>query len=260
MNVRIIPDRWEKIIELVEGRDGASVDEIAAALSISATSVRRDLARIDQRGLLKRTWGGAAPTRRAWPGPTLAESRKINPVEKERIGRVAADLVNPGDTVMFDGGFTTFQVARHITAADISVVTNSFDVAQAVFGRDDVTLEFIGGALTAASGTTIGPRTAQQIRQLNADKAILGADAISIAEGLSTPNPLIAQTKRAMIEHSRELIVVADYSKLGRFALHRVAPVDAISVLVTDDKADTEILDSLRAAGIDVVVASGAAP
>ena len=87
----IIPERWEKIIDLVEEQDGASVEEIGRALDISAPTVRRDLARIQQRGLIDRTRGGAAPSSGSRLGLTLAESRRVNPAEKELIGRVAAD-------------------------------------------------------------------------------------------------------------------------------------------------------------------------
>jgi DeoR family fructose operon transcriptional repressor len=189
-------------------------------------------------------------------GPTLAESRKLNPADKEIIGRVAAELVEPDDILMIDGGFTTYQVARQITAANISVVTNSFDVAQALVGREGVTLVILGGELSVSTGTTIGPTTEQQILQLGADKAILGADAISPDEGLSSPIALTSQTKKAMISRSREVIIVADHTKLGKVALYGVAPVESITTLVTDIGADQSMLDEFRAAGIEVIVAS----
>ncbi|MHB9036330.1 MAG: DeoR/GlpR family DNA-binding transcription regulator [Armatimonadota bacterium] len=254
----IIPERWEKIIEMVELKGSASVEEIAQALSISLPTVRRDLARIHQRGLIKRTRGGATPSSQGRIGLTITESRRINPTEKEIIGRVAADLIEPGESVMIDGGFTTYQVARHIHAADVKIVTNSLDVAQAVVGRKDVSLILLGGEMLVESGTTVGASTEVQIRGLTVDKAIIGVNAISPEDGLAADNQLTAQTKKAMIERSRELIVVADHSKLGRSALYRVAPIDAVTTLVTDDAADPSILDEFRAAGVEVIVASEA--
>ena len=252
----IIPERWEKIIEMVEEKGSVSVEEIAQALSISTPTVRRDLARIHQRGLIKRTRGGAAPSAQRQVGLTVAESRRVNPIEKELIGQVAAELVEPGESVMMDGGFTTYQVARHIQANNVKVVTNSFDVVQALIGRGDIGLVVLGGEMLFDSGTTVGPSAERQIREMTADKAIIGINGISPEDGLYADKQSTAQTKIAMIERSKEVIIVADYSKLGRSALYNVAPIESVTTLVTDDKADEAILNAFRNAGVEVLVAS----
>jgi len=252
----MVPDRWEQIIQLVEEHGGVTVEQIAQAIEISPATVRRDLARIYQRGLIKRTRGGAEPSQQAPTKTTLAESRKINPTEKELIGRVVAELIEPGDILMIDGGFTTYQVAKNIAANDVTVITNSLDVAHVLAGRENIRLVVIGGELSVESGTTVGHSTEQQILPLSADKAILGADAISPEDGITTQSSLTAQTKNAMIRCSRELIIVADYSKLGRSALYRVSSIENITTLVTDDKADEAIRDAFRNAGVEVLVAS----
>jgi len=251
----VIPERWERIISLVDHQGNVTVEQIAHEIDISPATVRRDLDRIEKRGLIRRTRGGAMPSPRTRIGATLAESRRINPTEKELIGRVAAELVESGDILMIDGGFTTYQVARHLQATDITVVTNSIDVLHVLVGREGITLVLLGGDINLRSGTTVGPFTEYQIQQFNADKVILGADAVSPEEGISVPLSQTAQTKKAMIEHSRELILVADYSKIGKSTLYKVAPAENISTMVTDDKADKEVLDTFRSLGVEVVVA-----
>lgn len=251
----VIPERWERIIALVDHQGNVTVEQVAQEIGISPATVRRDLDRIEKRGLIQRTRGGAMPSPRARIGATLAESRRINPTEKELIGRATAELVEPGDILMIDGGFTTYQVARHLQATDITVVTNSIDVLQVLVGREGVTLVLLGGDLNIRSGTTVGTITEHQIRQFNADKVILGTDAVSPEEGISVPLSQTAQTKRAMIEQSREVILAADFSKIGRSTLYRVAPAEAISTLVTDERADKGLLDAFRAVGVEVVVA-----
>jgi DeoR family transcriptional regulator, fructose operon transcriptional repressor len=258
MNRVLIPERWERIIDLVHDHGRASVAEIARTLGISTPTVRRDLTRIQQRGLIRRTWGGAEPSPGSLPGITLAESRRVNPGEKERIGRAAARLVERGDCVMIDGGFTTYQLARQLAASEVTLVTNSLDVAQAVAGRRDLTLVMLGGKLLAASGTTVGPTTQKQLGELFADKAFLGANAFSPDGGLCADIELTAETKKAMIRNARETIVVADHSKLGKSALYRVAPAAAIAALVTDDQADEGVLEAFRTAGVEVLVAAAA--
>lgn len=256
MRTVMIPDRWEKIIALVDQHGSATVEQIASALDVSISTVRRDLSRIHSHGLIERTRGGAEPSTQIRVGPTLAESRKINPKEKEKIGRVAADLIEDGDTIMIDGGYTTYQVALNITAKDVTVITNSLDVAQVLAPRDDIHLVMLGGELSTDIGTTVGPATEQQISAFIASKAILGADAISPEDGISSPTSLTAQTKMAMIRCSREVIVVADYGKLGKSAMYRVAPAEKVTTIVTDDKAGPATLDMFRASGVEVIVAS----
>lgn len=255
----IVPERWERVIDLVQERGRVSVEEIAQILGISAPTVRRDLARIQQRGLIRRTWGGAEPSPKTMPGITFAESRRVHPREKELIGRVAAGMIKTGDCVMIDGGFTTCQLARNIEASHLKVVTNSLDVAQAIASRRDLTLVMLGGEWLPESGTMVGPTTQRQLEDLYADKAFLGANTFSTEGGMGADLELTAQTKKTMIAKAREVIVVADHYKLGSSALYRVAPVEAITTLVTDDQADPALLDTFRKAGVKVVVASAPA-
>lgn len=257
MSNLLLPERWTRIIDLVDQRGGVTVDEIAQELAVSPATARRDLARIHERGLIRRTHGGAARSASVRIGRTLAESRRTNPAEKERIGRAAAALVKPGETLMIDGGFTTYQVAAHVAASPLTVVTNSFDVAQALFGREGTTLVFLGGTLNLISGTTVGPLAQEQTLQLWADRAILGADAVSPVHGLSSPNAETSQTKKAMVQRAGKLMVVADHSKLGGRAVYHVAPAQSIATLVTDDQAEPGVLEAFRAAGVEVVVAKG---
>jgi DeoR family transcriptional regulator, fructose operon transcriptional repressor len=256
MITRLLPDRWEKIIHFIESRGSASVEDIGQALNISPATVRRDLARINQRGLITRTRGGAIPTQNAHIGPTLAQSKKINPQEKEQIGLASARLVENNDMLVFDGGYTTYQVAKHLQAKNLRVVTNSFDVVQALAHSKDLTIIMLGGEFNSESGTTVGPLTERQMHEFCVDKAILGADAFSVENGLCSPTPQTMQTKKAMIQMAKEVILVADHSKLGCTALYRIAAVEDISTLVTDDKADPETLENFRRAGIEVIVAA----
>lgn len=256
MSSVMIPERWDRIIGLVQNQGRASVEEIAQALGISPPTVRRDLARIEARGLIRRTWGGAAPARALPPGITLAESRRVHPAAKAQIGRVAAALVAPGDCILLDGGFTTHELARQLDTDDVTVVTNSLDVARLVAARRESRLVVLGGQLLVESGTLVGPATQRQLADLVADRAFLGANAISPEAGLCADIELTAETKRAMVAAARQVVVVADHSKLGRSALYRVAPVESISALVTDDRADTAILEAFRAVGVEVIVAA----
>lgn len=258
MSKILLPERWERLISLLQAQGRLSVEEIAQRLGVSPPTVRRDLARIEARGLVQRTWGGAQPSRWVPPGVTLAQSRGVNAAEKAQIGAAAARLVRPGECVILDGGFTTHELARQLQTDDVTVVTNSLDVARLVAGRRGPRLVMLGGELLASSGTLVGPATQRQLADLLADRAFLGANALSPDAGLCADMALTAETKRAMVVAARELVVVADHSKLGRGALYRVAPIDAVDTLVTDERADGALLEAFRAAGVEVIVAAAA--
>jgi DeoR/GlpR family transcriptional regulator of sugar metabolism len=142
-------------------------------------------------------------------------------------------------------------------ASNLTAITNSLDVVQALAFRNDVRMVVIGGELSITSGTNVGPLAESQIEYFRAHRAVMGARAVSPREGLTSTNVLTAQTKRAMARCARELIVVADSTKLGKFAPYEVAPCEMISTLVTDCYADPGILEEFREMGVEVVVASG---
>jgi DeoR family fructose operon transcriptional repressor len=181
----------------------------------------------------------------------------MNPLAKAAIGRAAAALVARGDCLLLDGGFTTYELARQIEVEEATVVTNSLDVARLVASRRESRLVVLGGQLLTESGTLVGPATQRQLAGLVADKVFLGANALSPDAGLCSDIELTAETKRAMVAAARQVIVVADHSKLGRSALYRVAPVESINTLVTDEGAEASLLDTFRAAGVRVIVATG---
>ena len=253
----LLTERWNRILDAMDARGETSVEELAQLLGRSPATIRRDLNQLDQKGLLRRTHGGAAPVRRVAVGRTIAESRKSHPREKEAIGLAAAALVEPGETLFIDGGYTTYQAARHLEGKRLTVVTNSIDVAQALTPLEDVKVILLGGEVNRAAGASFGAEAVNRVSQMIADRAILGADAFSAEEGLSTPILNVSELKGAMVKRARHVMVLADHSKLGRFAVYQAAPIDEIHTLVTDAEADAAALDAIHKSGVQVVVAPG---
>lgn len=251
----IIPKRWNRILEVVDAQGETSVEDLAGLMRKSPATIRRDLNRLAEEGLVQRTHGGVRPVRRIFVGRTLAESRCSHPREKEAIGRAAAQLVQPGEALFIDGGYTTFQVARHLGGKALTVATNSLDVAQALAPHDEVTIILLGGEVNRAAGAAFGVDAVRRVEELIVDRAILGADALSAEEGLSTPLSAVSELKAAMVCRARRVTIVADHSKLGRYALYRAAPVEAVSTIVTDSQADPALLKTFRQRGIEIVVA-----
>jgi DeoR family transcriptional regulator of aga operon len=252
----LLPKRWNRILEVVDARGETSVEDLAQLLNKSPATVRRDLNRLAQEGLVQRTHGGVRPVRRIFVGRTLAESRCSHPREKEAIGRAAAQLVQPGEALFIDGGYTTFQVARHLGGKGLTVATNSLDVAQALAPFEDVKIILLGGELNREAGAAFGVDTVRRVDELIVDRAILGADALSAEEGLSTPISIVSELKSAMVARAHRVTIVADHSKLGCFALYRAAPIEVVNTLVTDSQADPALLKAFRLQGVEIVVAT----
>ena len=215
MEILTATQRHEQIARLIEEKGSATVEEIVGTLNVSPATARRDLSKMHRLGLISRTRGGAMRTMQAAFDRGFAESQRIFMPEKEAIGRLAASLIEPGDTVILDGGSTTYQVAQHLEARNVVVVSNAFGVMSALMPKQDIEVIMVGGLLSRHSGVAVGPDAVRMFQQLNADKAIIGTNGISVEAGLTIPTRLVAEAKQAIAEHCRQLIVVADHSKLG---------------------------------------------
>ncbi len=254
-NELFVPERWDKIRAVLDHKGRATVEELADLFGVSRSTIRRDLLEMHQRNLLLRTRGGAVRAQMVAFDRPITESGAINVEVKERIGRAAAELISKGETVMLDAGSTTYQVVRHLQAPDITLVTNSFDAAVAAMSRPDTDVLMVGGIVRSHGGATVGPTAEDQIALFKADTAILGMNGVSPDEGLTTPNLLVAQVKRAMVAQSRRLIVVADHTKLGVSALCKVAAMQDAEILITDEEADTDITAAIKDLGVEVIIA-----
>lgn len=257
MTTMFVQERWDKILELLDANGRATVEELAKMLRVSPGTVRRDLRQMQQDGIITRARGGAIRRDQVGLDRTVAENREHMVAEKQAIGVVAAALIEPGDTVMVDSGSTTCEVVRHIAARDVTVITTSMDVVGIIRGNPQVEAVVIGGMLRKHDGSTIGPVAYQNLAALYADKAILGANGLSVPHGFTTPSPWNMEIKRIMMRQARETIVVVDHTKLGAVSLYHVAPIDSISTIVTDSEATEDQIRPFTEAGIRVLTPQG---
>jgi DeoR/GlpR family transcriptional regulator of sugar metabolism len=259
---------WHITQRLMQNRV-VRVGELAEEFGLTAATVRTDLSELENRGVARRTHGGAillesVQTREANGAEAVSIEEKrlverfdVQRAEKEAIGRAAAALVGDGQTVAIDGGTTTYEVARnlgdkrHLTI--ITCVLN--DVWQELVSRSDIQIFFTGGFLRAESLSMVGEIAEATVRNFWASKAILGIDGISTERGFTVLNFLEASVKKRMIEASQELIFVADHTKFGKVAPIPVAHVDCKCTVITDWRAPAQYVDTLRARGVQVIVA-----
>ena len=248
-------ERQRRIIDVVRDRHAVRVSTLSDLLGVSEVTVRRDLEDLEHRGLLERTHGGAISTRRMGSEPAYLEAMARDPGAKRAIGQAAAALVEPGDTIFLNGGTTTLQVFRHLDVAGVRVVTNHVGIALEAAGRD-VEMLLVGGEYRAPSHSCVGTFACDTVRRVFATKAFVGVEGISLRSGLTTPVADEAELASLMIEQTHgDVTVVADHTKLGTVADFAIAPLDAVSRLVTDVDIDPGYCGDLRDHGLEVIVA-----
>lgn len=258
MNKPLIPaQRRERIQEYLAIHQIARTIDLCELLETSEATVRRDLEWMEQEGILERTHGGAILNQRMTSEPEYLQRVQKNPEEKNLIGELAASLIEGGDIVFINSGTTATQVIHHIRAdASISVFTNNLSAAlelgEAVFQH-----YLIGGEYQPRSKSVAGRFAIQNLKQVYANKVIIGVDGISLKYGCTVPTNAEAEVIHQMIERTKgQIIIVADYSKWGMVSNFQVAAIDGINKLVTDEKFDTVAIESLTAHGVETLIAA----
>lgn len=244
------------MLDLVDQDGQATVADIAKRFSISAVTARGDLDTLASIGAVVRSHGGAVRRLEAAQDYPLRTKEAIHREEKIRIGRAAAELIQPGETVILDSGTTTAEIARHLKLAKIqsvTVITNALNIAGELMDAPGISLIMIGGLLRPVSCSFVGPQAEAMMNEVHADRLFLAVDGFDLENGPSTPDVLEAQLNNVMIRSAREVNVVADFSKLGRRSVSKIGPFESIRRLITDSRATSEFTAALRKKGIEVI-------
>src|SRR5579862_9550934 len=245
-------DRLSSVLERLSGNGSVGVGDLARDLGVSAATIRRDLRLLEAQHLLARTHGGAVAHGVLYELPLRYRSGRHGE-EKQRIAREAASRVPEGSAIGLTGGTTTTEVARALVATPrLTVVTNSLSIASELAVRPNLKLVVTGGVARAESYELVGPIAEASLEGLNLDIVFLAVNGISPSAGLTTHHEIEAGTNRALLQRARQVIVVADSSKIGKVAFARICQVAEADELITDDEADADALTALRERGIEV--------
>ncbi len=258
MGKPLIPaQRRERISDYLAVHQIARIADLCALLDASEATIRRDLEWLEAEGILERTHGGAIVNQRLTAEPEYLLRAQKNPEEKRNIGALAASLIENGDIVFINSGTTTTQVIHHIRPeAGISIFTNNLNAALEM-GDGGFQHHLLGGEYQPTSKSTAGRFAIENLRQVYADKVIIGVDGISLKHGCTVPSNAEAEVVRSMIERTKgKVIVVADHSKWGVVSNFQIASMDEIDILITDEKFDPSATDELAAHSVETIIAS----
>jgi len=246
-------ERKLKILDLLNQNNKVTVSELVRLFNVSSATIRSDLRELNDRGQLIRTHGGAIIETGAGFEPDTKQKRDLNLAAKQKIARLAIDLINNGDTVIFDTGTTTLELAKLLNQRQrITAVTNDFEIARVLEEFNSISVVMLGGQLRRNFHCTVGAAGIEMLAQLSVDKAFMGTNSFSISNGASTPNIEQAEIKKAMVASAQKVILLCSNRKLGKDSFAHFASLDQIDKLVIE-KIDVNEKFEFEERGVEVL-------
>ena len=252
-----IEDRHSRIVEQVRGAGRVLVTELAERFDVTPETIRRDLTALDRCGSLRKVHGGAIPAP-ALPETGVTQREQVNTSAKQAIARAALEWLGPepGTTLLVDAGTTTGAFARLLpTESNLTIITNSVLTAASLAAAGQTRVRILGGQLRGLTQAAVGPEAVEALSTLRVDVAVLGANGLSAAHGLSTPDPDEATVKRAMVRSARQVVALVDSTKIGQEHLVSFASLDDVDLLVTDVELPPALTEQLATTETEVLVA-----
>ncbi len=246
--------RWRKLQGLLRQRGILRVEELAAALGVSAATVRRDLAALERGGGLRRIHGGAMAGEGRDEEPLFDDKTSMAAPQKQRIAEAALKLIRPRDIVYLDGGSTVLALARLLLAqTQLTVVTNSLRVAQVLSGGGPRMI-LTGGECRTLSQTFVGPLTRAVLEQMHLDVAFMGTIGVSAGQGMTTTDPAEAFTKEQALARATRAVLLADSTKFGKTSFVRFGAIRDLSTVISDRQMPAGERKALRKAGVETIL------
>jgi DeoR/GlpR family transcriptional regulator of sugar metabolism len=254
----LIAERQQLLQELIAQRGMSDLDSLAAELKVSQSTVRRDVEQLEQRGIVKRTHGGviwvgdkSSPTTRLY----AFDQRMGYEVEaKRQIARAAKKLLSPGETVLLDGGTTTFYLAQELLGMPLQLVTNSLPIANLFINEEAVEVVLTGGLIYPRYGVLLGPMMEHTLETIHTKTLVMSVAGLHQGT-LYNQNQLLVQAERRMLEQAQRAVLLLDSGKFGQQALARVCKLSEMDVVVTDAGVSEEQKREVLAAGCELIVA-----
>ncbi|WP_066039424.1 DeoR/GlpR family DNA-binding transcription regulator [Herbiconiux solani] len=251
-----LEERRRLIIAKVQTDGRIDATQIAAELDVTTETVRKDLVSLERQGFLTRTHGGAISVQRLGFEPETSVRQAVMSDAKLRIAEAAMSEVPADGSIIIDGGTTTALMPRFFSVdANLHVVTNSLQIQNALSDRPNTTVMAVGGVVRPVSQCSVGPWAVNALVDVRVDVAFIGVNGFSLDHGLTTSDQAEAEVKRQMMKSARQVVLLADSSKLGADYFHRFGTLADVDVIITDSGVDDELAADLRTEGHRLVIA-----
>ena len=251
-------ERWQLILTRLRERGIVRVNDLAGLTGASLATLRRDLARLEDTGQLRRVHGGAESAEVSGQGDLTAvpfgASQTTNAEAKMLVAKKAASLCRDGESIILNAGSTTWFLAQCLRHHRMQVLTNSFPIAQELIANSGNRVMLPGGELYREPGIILSPFEEDAIQHFAASKMFMSCYAIT-PMGVIESDPLIARAEAKLLSRAEKLIVIADASKFEARGNMVVCPLTRVSTVVTDQGAPAGMVDHLRSVGVEVLIA-----
>lgn len=249
-------DRRNKIVQMVTSDRMVKVSELIKTFDVSIETIRRDLEYLEDKGYLRRVYGGAVAKSMYGLEPSYSSREIKNYPEKVAIGQKTVELVDDGDTIAIDIGTTTLEFARALKGKrKVTVITNAIQIAAALVDDENIRVILLGGDVRKGELSTSGFLSENNISLFNVDKVFLGIGGITLDEGITDYHIEESNLRRQILKKTHKVIGLADYSKFGVIAMNKVCDADKINYIITDSKTDKLMISKFRTLGIKVLIA-----
>jgi DeoR/GlpR family transcriptional regulator of sugar metabolism len=248
--------RRTRLVTFVMEKGYITVQELSDYFNVSKVTIRGDLTALEETGAIKRQHGGAAIPKDDLPGTIAFQARaRINQLQKQRIGELAATLVQDGDSIMIDSSTTGLYLARALNnRKDLKIVTNGINTSlELLKGAHSVIM--VGGMINDRTYGTVGRLGRNTLTEIRVGKAFLGARGVSIKDGLTDTNLLEVELKQAVLEISSDLIAIVDSTKFASLGISSFAPIQRVSTIVTDTGLPVDLQNKYGDLGIKMLIA-----
>jgi DeoR family transcriptional regulator, fructose operon transcriptional repressor len=247
-------ERQAEILALIRQEKRVSVTSLAERFAVVGETIRRDLADLENRGLIRRVHGGAIPVDRVVFEPPIEARHDLMRPEKERIALAAlAELPSEGSVFIEAGSTTSFLAGVLPADCSLTIVTNGGYIASSLARHPNLTVLAVGGRVRSRSLACVDDWALDTLSKLRVTVAFLGTNGLSVENGLTTPDPAEAAVKRAMLTIAQYTVLLADHSKIGVASLLRYGELDQIDTLITDSGLLQSQERDLQNAGIRVI-------
>ena len=236
-------NRLEQIMDFLKSHNLVTVDQLVAATNASPATIRRDLIKLDQEGVISRTHGGVTLNRFIPSQPTTLEKAQRSPLEKQAIASAAAALVKAGDAIVLDAGTTMIELARQITHLPLRVITSDLHIA--LFLSEFKQIEV----------TIIGDHGRRLLQTIWPDLAFVSCNGWDLEKGITAPTEEKAALKRDLMANARRRILLADSSKYGAWSLFNIAPLASLTDIVTDAHLPDKTREALETLSPQLIIA-----
>jgi len=240
-------ERRKRILQILHREGIVKVSQLSRKFNVSEETVRRDLAKLEQRGGFARTYGGAYITRNVNPDIDVNVREEFYREGKEDIGKLCAEMVDDGDTIILDSSTTALHIAEKIMGKEhLTVITNAVKVITTLSGNSSLKIICTGGTVRNRSLSFIGPEAEMTLSRYFADKAFVSCTGADIAHGLTDTNEQDASIRRIMFHQAAKRILIADVTKFDKTAFSSISTFDDVSTVVSDKILSAEWEDFFK--------------